>query len=280
VLDPELIRMMRKILFAACISISVLPLNAQVLPPVNCTDALSICDSIVLQDTLKVVVDHSANEISNNSCLPFGEIRGTWYRLGVNTTGDLRFTITPLDTLADFDWALFQTNWGSCTDIFGVPSLEVSCNASGVGGGHYTTGASGLVQQGHSPAINITMPAVFYLYITTSIQDTDAVLGYKLDFSASDMDLVDCNEIGIEEETNFQLTVFPNPSHQMVYITSPHFIPVHYSITDITGQQVAVSSNAWKMEQGIDVAHFSAGIYYYCFTNDSGRKVSGKLAIN
>jgi hypothetical protein len=255
-------------------------LHAQVLPPVNCTEAISICDSIETQDTLKVALNFSSNEISNNSCLPHGEIRGTWYKFGVNTPGNLRFTITPLDTNVDFDWALFRTDWASCTDIFGVPSYEISCNASGIGGGNYTTGASGLIQQGHNPAINLTTPALFYLYITTSMQDTDAVLGYVIDFSASDMNLVNCNEIGIEENPYQPLHIFPNPADEVVFVSPPTgiFIPMGYAIFDLTGKQVAYNP-CWNQANGMQVAHLEAGVYYYQIYTQDKKQYTGKVLV-
>lgn len=252
---------------------------AQVTPPTNCTSATIICDSIIVQDTLKVSVDYTADEISSNSCLPFGEICGTWYQFGVNDMGNLRFTITPFDTLTDFDWALYRIDWADCTNIFGVPSYEISCNASGIGGGFSTTGASGLLQQGHNAAINLTSPAVFYLYITTAIEDTDAVLGYTLDFSASDMELVACNEIGIEEEGYFNATVFPNPATDKVFVHGIHFIAEQFTVMDIAGKQVAVSPIGWKVEEGINVSNLPAGIYYYQLTDVIGKKLSGKLVV-
>ena len=271
--------MMRKILLWVGICAAQLGLNAQVLPPVDCTEALSICDSVIVQDTLKVAMDDGADEISAISCLPFGEIRGTWYKFGINDPGNLRFTITPFDTLADFDWALFRVDWASCSDIFALPSFEVSCNADGIGGGNYTTGATGLSQLGHNPAVNLTSPALFYLYITTSIQDTAAVLGYTIDFSASDFNLVPCNEIGIESEGIIQLKVFPNPTRERVYIESADFFAISFMITDITGNQILKNPSNWNSQDGMDVSILAPGMYYYELMDVAGRKTSGKLSI-
>lgn len=269
---------MRNILLSF-ICMSSVNVFAQVAPPINCTSATVICDSIITLDTIKVTVDESADEISSNSCLPFGEVCGTWYQFGINDIGNLRFTITPFDTITDFDWALYRIDWADCTNIFGVPSYEVSCNASGTGGGFYSTGASGLLQQGHNPAINLTTPAVFYLYITTAIEDSDAVLGYTLDFSASDMDLVACNEIGIEEEGSFHATVFPNPASDKVFVRGINFIAEQYVLMDIAGKHVAVSPLGWKVDDGINISQLSSGIYYYQLTDAIGKKLSGKVAV-
>lgn len=260
---------MKKI-FIIAFGICGLQINAQVLPPINCSDAITICDSVEIQDTLKVAISFSSNEISNNSCLPFGEIRGTWYKFGINDIGNLRFTITPFDTLVDFDWALYHINWSNCTDIFGVPSLEVSCNAAGIGGGDYTTGASGLVQQGHNPAINVTIPSVFYLYVTTSMQDTASVLGYTIDFSASDFDFVPCTEIGIEEELGSIVNVYPNPVNDVLQVqlaatTQSSSINVY----DMSGRNVLVYNSVGSISM-LDVSSLPPGVYILEVHTDKG----------
>jgi hypothetical protein len=270
---------MKKIFFVLPLLIFVTQLSAQIFPPINCEDAYSICDSIVTQDTIKVGMDTNPDEISNNSCLTFGEIRGTWYKFGVNSVGNLRFTITPLDTLTDFDWALFRIDWGNCTDIYGNPAYEVSCNEAGISGGNYTTGATGLVQQGHNPAVNITTPALFYLYVTTSLSDTDAVLGYTIDFTASDFNLVGCGEIGIEKYEEIKHTVYPNPAHTIFYFDSDEFDEFEYTLSDITGK-VVKQGMFWDSGDAISVAGLNPGLYYYSIYSYSGQKVSGKIMVN
>jgi Secretion system C-terminal sorting domain len=262
--------MMRKILLLLGICAAHISISAQVLPPVDCTEALNICDSVVLQDTLKVAIDDGADEISAISCLPFGEIRGTWYKFGINDPGNLRFTITPFDTLADFDWALFRVDWASCSDIFALPAFEVSCNADGIGGGNYTTGATGLSQLGHNPAINLSTPALFYLYITTSIQDTAAVLGYTIDFSASDFELVPCNEIGIEEELGNHVNLYPNPVNdvlqvQLNTITNNSLIYLY----DMSGRNVLTFSSIGTLS-AVDVSSLRPGVYMLEVHSDNG----------
>ncbi len=245
-------------------------LNGQVIPPIHCTSATSICDSVEIQDTIKVAKDTTADEIGPTSCLFFGEIRGTWYTFGVNDTGNLRFTITPFDTLTDFDWALYRVDWANCTDIFSVPSYEVRCDASGIGGGNFTTGASGLVQQGHQPAVHLTTPALFYLYVTTSIQDTDAVLGYTIDFSASSMDLVPCNEIGIEEEGEMTMRIYPNPVEDIlnIQLNSPIGNTL-LRLYDINGRNVLVEpvNSAYF---SINIAYLVPGVYVLEIVSDQG----------
>lgn len=251
-------------------------IQAQVAPPINCEDAYSVCDSIITQDTLKVSIDTNPDEISTNSCLAFGEIRGTWYKFGVNATGNLRFLISPLDTLTDFDWALFRVDWGNCADIYGNPAYEVACNQNGIAGGNYTTGVTGLVLPGHEPAVNVTTPALFYLYVTTSLSDTDAVPGYTIDFSLSDFDLVGCGEIGIEKIDDVKHTVFPNPAQDMFYIDAYHFNADSYTIIDINGKIVS-SGNITT--GGISVEGLPSGLYFYSVIDVTGKRAIGKIMV-
>lgn len=249
---------MRKIFFIFWATVLTLNMNAQINPPINCDDAVLVCDSIIVQDTIKVPGTTSSNEISSNSCLPFGEIRGTWYKFGVNATGNLRFLITPLDTTVDFDWALFNTTWNPCTDIFGVPSYEISCSASGIGGGNYTTGATDSAQPGHNPSINITMPTVFYLYVTTTIDylnDTNVIMGYTIDFSGSDFELSPCGEIGIEKTEDLFIHVFPNPFINQIEIALPSTELASISLYDMSGRNAMVET-------------FQNGNLGYVVTND------------
>lgn len=254
---------MKKIFFVvfACVTLS---LQAQVLPPVNCDDAVLVCDSIVTQDTIKVAGTTSADEISNNSCLPHGEVRGTWYKFGVNATGNLRFLITPLDTTVDFDWALFNTSWNPCTDIFGAPSYEVSCNASGIGGGNYTTGATGLVQQGHNSAINVTTPSVFYLYLTTTIDyinDTNVILGYTIDFSGSDFNLAPCGEIGVEKIDELKINVYPNPATNILQIGLVQVdVNTNIRLYDVNGK-VILAVQPTDLNTSLNISHLASGMY-------------------
>lgn len=261
---------MKNIFFVTIISFCSIQIYSQVTPPIHCTSADTICSSVILLDTLKVAIDSTADEISSNSCLTYGEIRGTWYKFGINDTGYLRFNITPFDTLADFDWSLFRVDWGDCTNIFSVPSYEVSCNVSGVGGGFYTTGADGLIQQGHNPAVYITTPAVFYLYITTSLQDTGAVLGYTIDFTASDFSLVPCNEIGIEEQGMLDAKIYPNPVEDMLNIRlSNHFGNSIINLFDMSGRNLLYYKTITD-NYSIDVSNLVQGVYVLEIQSDKG----------
>src|SRR5687767_7113345 len=102
---------MKRILAGLIVLVFQLGLSAQTFPPIHCDDAESVCDSVFTQDTIKVQIDSTADEISSFSCLPHGELLGSWYTFGVSDTGYLRFIISPLDTLNDFDWALYKTDW-------------------------------------------------------------------------------------------------------------------------------------------------------------------------
>ncbi len=234
---------------------------------------LLVCDSIVTQDTIKVAGTTGADEISSNSCLPHGEVRGTWYKFGVNAIGDLRFLITPLDTTVDFDWALFNTSWSPCTDIFGVPSYETSCSASGIGGGNYTTGATGLGQPGHNAAINVTIPTVFYLYVTTTIDlidDTNAIIGYTIDFSSSDFNLAPCGEIGIEKNEDLEITTYPNPFDSYLTVELPTNEKANIGLYDLSGRSVMLDARQSGNKYYLSTEHLSKGMYTVYVQTESG----------
>jgi hypothetical protein len=265
---------MRNFFVISIACILSLNLNAQTVnPPVNCDDAVIFCDSIITQDTIKVAGTTSANEISSNSCLPFGEVRGTWYKFGVNATGNLRFLITPLDTTVDFDWALFNTSWNPCTDIFAIPSYEVSCNASGIGGGNYTTGVTGMIQQGHNPAINVTIPTVFYLYVTTTIDyltDTNVIMGYTIDFSSSDFNLAPCGEIGIEKNETVNINAYPNPFDNYFTVELQTTDEANVQLYDLSGRIVNCEMFHYGNKFYLITENLSKGMYTLYVQTGSG----------
>src|SRR4029077_10300490 len=88
------------------------PAAAMLLPPPNnqdCPDAIPIC-----QDVYSTVVSYSGtgnipNEINpGNSCLANGERNDVWYTFTVQTSGNLNFLITPVDSVDDYDWAVYN----------------------------------------------------------------------------------------------------------------------------------------------------------------------------
>ncbi|MCI5056924.1 MAG: hypothetical protein MRY83_12490, partial [Flavobacteriales bacterium] len=107
------------------------------------------------------------NEINGaNSCLG-GEQNGAWFSFTVQNSGNLCFTITPVNASDDYDWAVYNLSLGgnnyTCADIYGNPALEVSCNWSPVPG---PTGANGNTGMQNQPCIPVTAGDNMMLYIS------------------------------------------------------------------------------------------------------------------
>ena len=110
------------------------------------------------------------------------------------------------------------------------------------------------------------------------MSDTDAVLGYTIDFTASDFNLVGCGEIGIEEEVNVKHQIYPNPSTDFFYIRANNFIPMDYSLTDLTGKVIRRGIYL-NMSKGISIEDLNPGLYYYTISGEEGKKISGKIVV-
>lgn len=237
----------------------------------DCHEATDICDTVYsLMYLSPIDTLASANEINSlNSCLANGEVKGNWYRFAADGPGYLRFNITPNDTTMDFDWALFKMRWDdTCTNIFSDPSLEIACDFSGIGGGFYTTGMSGVLQQGQQPAYFLSDPAVFYLYITTSLADTADSSGYVIDFTAADFNLTTCSQIGLNETVQTSFDLYPNPTDGLININADKDISKVW-IYNLSGQQLIYR----KVEGSslvMNLQSLSPGVYFMELLTEHG----------
>ncbi len=120
----------------------------------DCLGATSICNG-VYSDLPPVNSNGSENEFTGSCLWPYGNnpFITSWYLLEINNSGDLAFVITPEDTLADYDWAIFNITDGGCESLMYEDSLtieiieasnEVSCNSYGNIGYNGATGLSNL----------------------------------------------------------------------------------------------------------------------------------------
>lgn len=121
------------------------------------------------------------------SCFGAAENRSHWYEFVANTTGQLRFAITPT-TPIDYDWALFDITSG-------CPGVEVGCSWTGcLGDGSGTTGAGCANTAGCGaiggvapcePAIGVVAGRRYALMVDRFSAGTS---GFVLDFSGSTFD--------------------------------------------------------------------------------------------
>ncbi len=74
---------------------------------------------------------YSDNNCPGN-CLLAGELNDVWYTFTVQTSGNVAFTISPVNTSDDYDWAVYNLTNANCSDILTDVSLQTSCNFCGI----------------------------------------------------------------------------------------------------------------------------------------------------
>ncbi|MEM7367816.1 MAG: PKD domain-containing protein [Bacteroidota bacterium] len=174
------------VLAISCLWIGLGPLSlfAQPLPPLqpeqDCIGALPICQTSILQPNAYIGEGLNPSEVTPTiSCLNGGENNGHWYTLTTQDSGVLAFSLIPLASVDDYDWAVYNLTNANCGDIATNPTLEVRCNWSGIGG---TTGANGLPGPTNEAPIPVIAGETYAIYISNWSGTGN---GFTLDFSAS-----------------------------------------------------------------------------------------------
>ena len=160
-------------------------------PEQDCFAALPVCQDIFVQTESYTGEGENPDEISGaHSCFLIGEQNSVWYVFTVQTSGSLCFTIMPVDTLDDYDWALFDLTGRSCADIETDPNLEVACNFTYNMGCQGHTGANGRTDcpDQNEPCLQVQAGRTYVLNVSNF---TASNSGYTLDFSASSAQLYD-----------------------------------------------------------------------------------------
>ncbi|MEL7533162.1 MAG: PKD domain-containing protein [Bacteroidota bacterium] len=176
---------------------------AQVLPPnqpeQDCIGPIPICSPIISVPLSYQGQGASANEINPSiSCLGTGEINSVWFELSIQDSGIVDFLLIPNNPTEDYDWAIYNLSNASCSDIFNNPSLEVSCNYSGVPG---NTGPSSTAFPGGPINAPITVLAG-ETYVLNVSNFTGSSAGFTLDFSNTNVLAFDTTQISINLITN------------------------------------------------------------------------------
>ncbi|TAE59580.1 MAG: hypothetical protein EAZ89_02365, partial [Bacteroidetes bacterium] len=160
-------------------------------PEQDCFGAIPICQNTYFQANSYVGAGDDPYEIEGaNSCMLIGERNSVWYTFTVQTSGLLCFTINPVDSLDDYDWALYDLTNASCADIPNNPALEVRCNwtfNSGCAGRTGANNASECPIQNES-CLPVNAGETFVLNVSNF---TGSSAGYLLDLSASSATLYD-----------------------------------------------------------------------------------------
>lgn len=176
------------LMFPILLAMAQLPPNQ---PEQDCFNAIPLCQDTYFQPNSYTGAGSNPDEIDgDNSCLELGEQNSVWYTFQVETAGDLCFTIIPVDTLDDYDWAVFNLTNSTCAAIANNNSLAVACNFTYNTGCAGETGPNGRTDcpDQFTPCISVQAGEVFALNIS-NFSASNA--GYTIDFSSSTAALYD-----------------------------------------------------------------------------------------
>jgi len=172
-------------------------------PEQDCINAIPLCTDYFFQPNSYRGEGNNPDEINGNfSCMETGEENSVWYTFRVEVSGDLCFTISPVDSVDDYDWALFNITGASCAQIETNSGLEVACNWTFNQGCAGETGANGRLDcpDQFEPCIPVTAGEVYVLNVSNF---TASNAGYALDFSQSTAALYDQLPPVIDEVSSF-----------------------------------------------------------------------------
>lgn len=134
------------------------------------------------------------------------ELNGMWYTFTSLNDGLLRFTITPHDSLTDYDWNVFDITYGRCSELktnpkkylissntFGAfdttPEESLTGANTSISGGSGNCNGPGIF---NGPAWNDDIPVfenhIYLIYISNW---NNSAFGYSIDFSESTADIWD-----------------------------------------------------------------------------------------
>lgn len=165
----------------------------------DCPCAIPICQPVYSELNAYSGTGNIPQEINNIiSCLGQGEKNSVWYSFTVQSSGLLKFSITPNVLSDDYDWAVYNLSNANCSDIYANPSLEVACNYAGTPG---VTGPNGLPGMQNGPPINVLQGQTYVINVS---QFSVSPNGYTIDFSASTASILDQTPPTIDSvNTNF-----------------------------------------------------------------------------
>ena len=166
----------------------------------DCLGAIPVCQPIYSTTQSYTGYGNVYPEIHDNGVCPLcmdGEINDVFYTFTVQSSGLLRFTLTPNNPNNDYDWELFNMTHATCADLYNkASSLTVSCNSYGTYGVNGPTGINSSLSNGlncngpgnnNGPAfnkdLNVLQGETYLLNISN--WSTTNQSGYTLDFTAS-----------------------------------------------------------------------------------------------
>ncbi len=180
-------------------------LYAQVPTIQDCLGAIPVCTGFYDQPLVPLGSGNYPNEINPNQSCPRscmdGETNTIWYVISVQSSGLLRFVITPVNPNDDYDWAVFNLNDMECSDIYNnAIFMQESCNAAGGAGYHGSTGISspnggtsncngGGPTNKWNADLSVEAGDTYVLCVSNWTASSSA--GYTLDFGASTASIFD-----------------------------------------------------------------------------------------
>jgi len=203
---------MKKVIYCFAVMFLVLidlQLYGQNVPTVqDCMGAIPICENVYVEPD---PYSYSGNgnylsEIQQYQQCITPEDNGVWYSFSAQTSGFLRFTISPNNNDDDYDWIVFDITQGNCASLSAnTQNYTISSNNWGstttngpTGANSYNSGGAAGHCNGpgeeNGPTWNDDIPVLYshsYLLYLSNWSGSDR--GYTIDFSASDAVIFDIN---------------------------------------------------------------------------------------
>lgn len=255
--------------FTAAFLLISLNLYGQVPTIQDCLGAIPVCQEIYTESQAPTGDGNYDNEINTAISCTDGEVSSIWYTFTVQEDGFLGFVITPNNPNDDYDWALFDITNATCAQIKTNPNLMVSCNASGGGGCHGPTGATGgtsydiqgagcnnfppNINGGFTPFNDRVPMQAGRTYVLMVSNWTQSQNGYKIDFGPSTgLGIIDesrpmvseiqppdqCGEfkIHLEFSENIQCNTIQNSNFRLTGPGGPYTLTVANSVCNSGGE--------------------------------------------
>lgn len=203
--------MNNKLLLLVYLLLIASPIIAQTPTPQDCMGAIPICRE-KYEEPEPYRFSGNGNytdeiyKSDDNSCIT-DEANGVWYVFTAQSSGYLRFNITPNDLIDDYDWIVFNMTNAECSELATdkIYDYLVSSNNYGVGDGEYE-GATGANSDSlgfdagncNGPGmdngprwnndIDVKQGQTYMLYLSNWSESDN---GYSIDFSESTAQIYD-----------------------------------------------------------------------------------------
>lgn len=177
-------------------------LSREAMTQVNCTSpgqtpesAILVCGSETLQmSTAPMCGLRNIPPPCSDGFPYYRDLNPHFFRMACYQPGTLGFTITPVNSFADYSWQLFDITNRNPVDIFTDPALQVACNWSSDPGetGASSQGSALKVCSGAQPLFS-SMPGLIqgHTYLLMVCNMTPAPDGYELSFSGGTAKITD-----------------------------------------------------------------------------------------